>query len=88
MRITQIYLIKEARMEIARDKYLNRLISKKHNGLVKVIIPNFHTVTSCEYFFEKYHDLYFSRPCNTIVDFGTIFLDGEYGFMKSTKQVI
>ncbi|MDY5931584.1 MAG: ATP-binding protein [Candidatus Ornithospirochaeta sp.] len=24
-------------MEIARDKYLNRLISKKHNGLVKVI---------------------------------------------------
>lgn len=52
------------------------------DNLVKIIIPNFHTVTDCSYFSDKYPDLYFSRPYNSnIADIGTIFLEGEYGFM-------
>lgn len=49
------------------------------DNLVKIIIPNFHTVTDCSYFPDKYPDLYFSRPYNSsIADIGKIFLEGEY----------
>ena len=30
----------EARMEIRRDAYLNELIIRMHNGMIKVIIEN------------------------------------------------
>lgn len=52
------------------------------DGIVKVLIPNFHTVTSCDYFFEKYPDLYFSRPdSSNIASMNEVFLEGEYGFI-------
>lgn len=52
-------------------------------GVVKIIIPNFHTVTDCSYFSTSYPDLYFSRPYSSnVADIGTIFLEGEYGFLN------
>lgn len=52
------------------------------DNLVKIIIPNFHTVTDCSYFSDKYPDLYFSRPYNSdMAKMGAIFLKGGYGFM-------
>ena len=76
------YIIKS---ELSEDDILDLedcAIYVTKDGYVKIIIPNFHTVTNCDYFFEKYPDLYFSRPCNKIADIGTIFLEGNYGFFN------
>lgn len=42
--------------------------------VVKIIIPNFHTVTDCSYLSDKYPELYFSRPYNSsIATMGGLF---------------